>query len=112
MLARSSLIEIVAQVSAPSGLRHRKRRWSKRVDRLVAVAPQVTFGRAPLPCSRRVCVRANISEEWPGPDGIRPQWLVPRRAATCELFDRRLPVLGEQEIRQFAHVAHDRRTHG
>ena len=105
MPAQSCLVEIFAQVPAPSRLRHREPLWPERVNCSMAVAPRIAFGCAPLPSSRSISVRANIGEERPCPDGMRPERLIPRRAAAGEFLDRRVPVLCEQAIAQVAHVA-------
>ena len=95
---------------APGGLRHRESFRPECVDRPVAIAPRIAFSRVPLPGSRRIGVRADIREERPIPDGIRPQGLVPRRTAARELLDRRLPLLSDQEVAQLAHVAKGKRN--
>src|SRR5829696_5256698 len=91
------------------GFRHWEPLRSKRVDRPVAVAPRVPFGRTALLCSRRIGVRADIGEDRPFPNGIRPQGLVPGRAAPRELLDRRLPLLSEQEVAELADIAKGQR---
>ena len=105
MPARSCLVEIFAQVLAPSGLRHREPFWPERVNRSIAVAPRIAFGCAPLPSSRRIGVRADIGEERPSQMAYarRGSYHDGRRRANSSIAA--CQSCASQAIAQVAHVA-------